>query len=438
MGLSCAHDDPVAGLSAGARAALERAAVVVGSDRQRAAIAPLVPTGTEQLPIGGDLAGLDVAGDRPGPTVVLASGDPGFFGVLRAVRTRWPEPDAITVEPALSSVQAVCAAAGEPWDDAVVLSAHGRDPRPVLHACRRLAKAVVLTGPAFGPAELLGGLDARPRRAVVGERLGSTDARVHTARTPASPGPASPGPAWPAAWLDAGAWHEPNVVVLTDESPETGAGRTRSWATPERETPTAWALPEEAFDHRDGMITKAEVRALALAWLGPGLGDLVWDVGAGSGAVAVECARLGAAAVALDRDPGQVARARANAAAHGVPVDAREGAAPGALADLPDPDAVFVGGGGREIAEVVGACAARGPRVIVTAVAALERVAPAGEALTAAGYTVDGTQLQSARLAPLGEARRLSAQNPVVLVRGVVPSAGAQEVRPAGASEVRP
>ncbi|CAM5498026.1 hypothetical protein SGLAM104S_10200 [Streptomyces glaucescens] len=95
------------------------------------------------------------------------------------------------------------------------------------------------------------------------------------------------------------------------------------------------------------MITKFEVRALALARLGPRLGDLVWDVGAGSGSVAVECARLGAAAVAVEKAADGVERIRANAAAHGVDVHVVHGAAPDALADLADdPDAVFVGGGG--------------------------------------------------------------------------------------------
>ncbi|GAA3239433.1 hypothetical protein GCM10020256_60510 [Streptomyces thermocoprophilus] len=110
--------------------------------------------------------------------------------------------------------------------------------------------------------------------------------------------------------------------------------------------PAVWALPEDAFAHRDSMITKFEVRALALARLGPRPGDLVWDVGAGSGSVAVECARLGAAAVAVEKTADGAARVRANASAHGVDVRVVHGSAPAALAGLDDPDAVFVGGGG--------------------------------------------------------------------------------------------
>jgi precorrin-6Y C5,15-methyltransferase (decarboxylating) CbiT subunit len=112
------------------------------------------------------------------------------------------------------------------------------------------------------------------------------------------------------------------------------------------------------------MVTKAEVRALALARLGPRPGVLVWDVGAGSGSVAVECARLGAAVIAVDRDPAQCARVATNADRHQVGIRVVSGAAPQVLDGLPDPDAVFVGGGGTD---VVRAVAARRPARIVVA-----------------------------------------------------------------------
>ena len=92
------------------------------------------------------------------------------------------------------------------------------------------------------------------------------------------------------------------------------------------------------------MITKSATRAFVLSRLGPGPGDLIWDVGAGSGSVAIECARLGAAAIAIERDPESCARIRRNTERHEVHVQLIEGEAPGALHGLPDPDAVFVGG----------------------------------------------------------------------------------------------
>lgn len=167
------------------------------------------------------------------------------------------------------------------------------------------------------------------------------------------------------------------------------------------------------------MVTKAEVRALVLARLAPGLGDLVWDIGCGSGSVAIECARFGAAVTAVDTDPAQVDRTARNAAAHQVPVHVVHGAAPDVLGELADPDAVFIGGGGTRIADIAEAAAARKPRVIVSALAAVERVGTLSSALRSNGYRADGVQLSVARLAALpGDATRLAAQNPVFVLWG--------------------
>ncbi|MGW5582242.1 precorrin-6Y C5,15-methyltransferase (decarboxylating) subunit CbiT, partial [Micromonospora chokoriensis] len=177
-----------------------------------------------------------------------------------------------------------------------------------------------------------------------------------------------------------------------------------------------WALPEIRYAHRDSMITKSEVRALVVARLRPRLGRLVWDVGAGSGSVGIECALLGAAVLAVEQDPGAGATIRANATAHTVTVRLVTGRAPEALAGLPEPDAVFVGGGG---ADVLAAVVARRPERVVLTLAALDRVAPAVGLLRAAGYTVEGSQLSAARLADLpGGSIRLAATNPVVVLTG--------------------
>jgi precorrin-6Y C5,15-methyltransferase (decarboxylating) len=146
----------------------------------------------------------------------------------------------------------------------------------------------------------------------------------------------------------------------------------------------------------------------------------VWDVGAGSGSVAVECARFGARAVAIDRDPEQCARVRANAARHGVHVQVEHGTAPDGLADLPTPDAVFVGGGD---APVLAAVLARAPTRVVVALASVDRIRPVRDTLRTAGYDTDGCQLQSARLADLPNGSiRLAPANPVTLLWGTRPN----------------
>jgi precorrin-6Y C5,15-methyltransferase (decarboxylating) len=330
--------------------------------------------------------------------VVLASGDPGFFGIVRALREA-VGPASLRVLPAVSSVATAFARAGLSWDDAMVVSAHGRDPGPAVNVCRRYPKVAVLTEPGFGPAQLGAALAGLDRHLVVAERLGHPDEWV----TDASPEGAANR-----------TWAEPNVVLVLAP----GTASEKGWAFPARASATRWGLDDDAFDHRDGMVTKAEVRALALAWLGPGPGDLVWDVGAGSGSVAVECARLGAAVIAVEPDPEQQGRIAANATRHGVPVEVVAGRAPEALAALPDPDAVFAGGGGPDLEAILAESARRTRRSIVVALATLERVGPARETLTKAGLEVTGTMLHASRLAPLGSGHRLAAANPVVLLGG--------------------
>ena len=172
------------------------------------------------------------------------------------------------------------------------------------------------------------------------------------------------------------------------------------------------------------MITKAEVRAFALARLAPAPGTLVWDVGAGSGSVAVECARFGAAVIAVERHQRRCERIKANAQRHAVDVRTVHGEAPPALDGLPAPDAVFVGGGGPTVVEAV---AARHPARIVVALAAIERAGPTHAALTGAGYAVDGVLLQASRLAALpGDVHRLAATNPVFLLWAAAEPGGAR------------
>jgi precorrin-6Y C5,15-methyltransferase (decarboxylating) len=197
---------------------------------------------------------------------------------------------------------------------------------------------------------------------------------------------------------------QPNIVIV--EGDETAPRATR------------WALPEDAFEHRAGMITKAEVRALALAALGPGTGDLVWDVGCGSGSVAIECARLGAAVIGIDADPEAIALTIRNAASHDVPVRAITGTAPHALAGLPEPDAAFVGGGGDALPAILDHVAPVTRRAVVVTVALIDRIAPAMERLTEHGLDVTATTLQANRLRPLAGGHRLAAENPVTVIVG--------------------
>ncbi|MFC8950071.1 MULTISPECIES: precorrin-6y C5,15-methyltransferase (decarboxylating) subunit CbiE [Streptomyces] len=407
----------VVGMGAGAPPGADVAAgaeLVVGGRRHLDAVR--LPEGAERVVLGALAPALDTVAEYVAegrPVTVLASGDPGFFGIVRVLAERFGA-QRLDVRPGVSSVAAAFARVGLPWDDAVVASAHGRDLRTAVNLCRAYPKVAVLTGPGAGPAELGAALRTDPRVLVVASALGSGEERVERV-TPAE----AAGRDWGAAV---------SVVLCLDEA--RALGPVRSVAGP-RAGAAGWALEESAFAHRDSMITKFEVRALALARLGPRPGDLVWDVGAGSGSVAVECARLGAAVTAVEKTPDGVERVRANAAAHGVDVRVVHGAAPAALSRLDDPDAVFVGGGGRELPAIVAACARRARRSVVVAMAALDRVPAAREALVDAGLECDGVLLQSSRLAPLpGDVTRLAATNPVFLLWGVRPHSRTEGVSP--------
>jgi precorrin-6Y C5,15-methyltransferase (decarboxylating) len=368
--------------------ALAEARTVIGARRHLEA-AP-IPETAERKELKHLDDALDALARSPGPVVVLASGDPGFFGIVRAVRARGIAPAVI---PAVSSVALAFARLGLDWDDALVLSAHGRDPGKALAAALAHPKAAILTAP--GTAATLGAaLRAAGKQVYLAECLGTARERLA---------------AFDAATVPA----DPNILISLGEQ-QPGEPR---WLGGHQGAPPGWALPEDAFAHRDSMITKAEVRALVLARLGPAPGRVIWDVGSGSGSVAIECARFGAHVIAIEADQDQCDRIAGNAATHGVRVQLRHGRAPEALEDLNPADAVFAGGGDHAVLEA--AIRHARPGTIVVTLAAVSRVAETAALLTAHGYRTGGVQLQASRLRPLPNGQlRLAAENPVFVLWG--------------------
>jgi precorrin-6Y C5,15-methyltransferase (decarboxylating) len=387
-------------LSAEAEGLLEEAVLVAGGNRH---LELLGVEGKRAVVLKGDLSeALGQIEETEGPVVVLASGDPSFFGIVRLLVRRFGREN-LRVLPGVSSVALAFARAGLTWDDAVTVSAHGRDPRRAVNVCRSHPKVAVLSSPEFGPADLARQLEGWGRTFLVAERLGEADERVFR------------GAVTEIASME---WRDPNVVLVLDEE---RALEGKGWISSGLKSPDRWALPEASFEHRSGMITKSETRALVLAHLGPGPGDLVWDVGAGSGSIAIECARLGAAAIAVERDPESCTRIRENATRHGASVRVVEGEAPDALRDLPEPDAVFVGGSGSGFEEIVKLCAVRARRSVVLSLITLEKIMPAGEVLQVCGLEVETTLLQASRVKGIGTLHRLAAETPIFVVRGRKP-----------------
>ncbi len=170
-----------------AAAVISSAAMVAGAGRHLAAAG--IPAGPRRVEITRLDAVLDEICQATGPVAVLASGDPGFFGIVRALRARGIVPQVI---PAVSSVALAFARLGLDWDDALVLSAHGRPPRPVTAAALAHPKVAILTGPGEGTAQLAAALLAAGRRVHVAERLGEPGERVAELTEAAVPGLADP------------------------------------------------------------------------------------------------------------------------------------------------------------------------------------------------------------------------------------------------------
>ncbi|WP_274556160.1 precorrin-6y C5,15-methyltransferase (decarboxylating) subunit CbiE [Streptomyces spiramyceticus] len=376
-------------LTAAARSALAAATLVAGAAHHLAL--PEVPPGAERVRLGSvDLAARRIAGHR-GTAVVMADGDPGFFGVVRTLRAPQHGLE-VEVVPAVSSVATAFARAGMPWDDAQIVVAHRRTLRRAVNVCRAHTKVAVLTSPGAGPAELALLLQGVHRTFVICEELGTEREQVTVLTSDKAADHV---------------WRDPNVVIVIGGSagppghaapaaPGGGwiAARDPAYPPPVR----GWALPAQEYGEGAAVLGEGEsagLRAAQLARLGPRTGDLVWDIGSGSGALAVEAARFGAAVIAVDSDAGACDRTAAAARRFGVQLQVVHGNAPHVLEDLPEPDVVRIGGGG---VPVVSACADRRPERIVTHAFTRDEAEAIGRALAESGYAVECALLQSVEL----------------------------------------
>lgn len=314
------------GLPEASRAALRAADVVLGGGARQLGLLPAEVT-AERVPWPSPLRPAVpalLAAHAGRAVAVLASGDPMFHGVGRAL-AEVLGPDRLRVLPHPSSVAYACARLGWPQEDTETVTLVGRPLDALsaaLHDGRRL---LVLSAGAGTPAEVAALLRARgygPSRLRVLEQLGHPD-RERALRGTADGWPHPPG--------------DPLNIVAVECVRAPGAPRLG--AVP--------GLPDDAYEH-DGQLTKRHVRAATLAALAPAPGELLWDIGGGSGSVGIEWMRVHRAcrAVAVERDPVRAERIARNAAALGVPgLRVVTAAAPDGLTGLDAPDAVFVGGG---------------------------------------------------------------------------------------------
>jgi len=340
-------EDGVEGLAPAAKALIANAKLVIGG-RRHLALADGLPTGEcvpWQSPIADSIPA--ILANRGAPVTVLASGDPYCFGIGAMLSAHVPPEETICL-PAPSALSLACARLGWALDDVTALSLCGRPIHTLAPALQPNRRVLVLSADAATPGEVASYLVARGfGHSVlhVLEALGGPRERVRT--------------------VTADRFGYNDVEALNLIAIEVAA------SDDAKVIPLASGLPDEMFEH-DGQITKREIRAVTLSSLGPRAGELLWDIGCGSGSIAIEWLLRHPAmkAIAVECDAVRSARAAANSAELGVPrLEIVTGAAPAALEALPQPDAIFIGGGGN--AEVIGTCWAAlrpGGRLVANAV----------------------------------------------------------------------
>lgn len=376
-------------LTAEASEAIHTAQLLIGAKR----LLELLPdTGAQKIPEYRPQEIVSLLHTHPAEECcVLYSGDSGFYsgaaGLLPLL-----EGMEVRVLPGISSLQAFSAQLGEPWQEWNLCSAHGAACDPV-QAVMQGKKAFFLTSGAESPGELCAELTAAGLGTLqisVGENLGGDRMQIlHgtaaecTQRTFA-----------------------PLNVMLADAAP--------------RYQRRVAGIPDEEFLREKVPMTKQEVRAAVLAKLAPTPEEVCWDVGAGTGSVSVELSYAAKNVWAVEQKPEAVELIRRNREKFCAwNLHVIEGTAPEAFAKLPMPDAVFVGGSGGQLREILNAAVQKNPQVrICVSAIALETLQGAVSALEQLGYAPEVTQISVSRTRAAGSLHLLLAQNPVFLITG--------------------
>ncbi len=370
--------------------------------------------------------------------VLLASGDPLLFGIGRRMITEFGSEN-VEIHPDLSSMQEAFARINEAWDDAVFISLHGGPdiakrrtlpyevediPRLLEHS----GKMGVLTDRENNPVvigRVLQSAFHSPKSSIimfVCERLGYPDEKI-TRGAPEE--------------ITGMSFSDPNVVIIqktekreqkTGEEKQ-GKEEVRS-SGPEFHAPQAalfresirFGLTEDDILHSRGSITKDEVRAVTIHKLRVPQKGTFWDIGAGSGSLSLEAARLcpGLRIIAVEKDGDRIGTLRSNVFRFNIGnVDVIHGTAPDALRGLPGPDRVFVGGSGGNLNEIVEFAAKKMPSgIMVVNAVAIDTLHDAVSCLESLGFAVEVSEVSVSRSKVVAGKRLLSALNPVFVVKG--------------------
>jgi precorrin-6Y C5,15-methyltransferase (decarboxylating) len=399
-------DDGPEGLTAAARQIVQGAEVLFGA---RQSLAGIATTKAEKIEIGSDLDSIVRKIEAAGPkrVVVLATGDPLFYGTARYLCDRLGKAR-FEVQPHVSSMQLAFARVKESWDDAYLTNLATQPLEFVVEKSRTAAKVGLFTTDSAPPKAVAQALLDRKIdyfTAYVCENLGSPDERV------------TQGELAEVAGQD---FAPLNVMILVrkpDVPDRPAAMRGRK----------LFGNPDESFlqsQPKRGLLTPAEVRVVALSLLDIGPTSTVWDVGAGSGSVAIEAAQIasGGSAYAIEMDPEDYALIASNAERFQVrnltPI---LGKAPEAWSGLPAPDAVFVGGTGRQVRQIVALAfdQLRAGGRLVANVGSIENVAAVREVLLAKADDAQVLMINIARGNDQLERLHFEAMHPTFLVSAV-------------------
>ena len=375
-----------------ARQALKESGLVLGPRRLLDAAASVVPDREYRQAVRPEDI-LEALSRYTGEQAcVLLSGDSGFYSGARRLLPLLGGCE-VQVLPGISSLQLLAARLGRPWQDWELCSAHGVECDPLAAVCCG-RPCFFLTGGQLTPAALctrlrdagLGQLSV-----TVGENLGSREERI------------SNGTA--AAFTEQS--FAPLSVLLTEAA-----------ARFPRRTP---GLPDALFIRQDKIpMTKQEIRAAALAKLAVGPEDVCWDIGSGTGSVSIELALQARAVWAVEREEDAYKLAKENREKFGAwNLRLIRGEAPDVLKELPKPDAVFVGGSGGKLREILCEAAKANPKArICVAAIALETLQQACDSFLELGIDTEITQIAVSRSRAVGSLHLMTAQNPVYLILG--------------------
>jgi precorrin-6Y C5,15-methyltransferase (decarboxylating) len=344
---------------------------------------------------------------------LLASGDPLFFGIGRLAVLEFGA-DRVEIFPDLSCIQIAFSRIREPWDDAFLMSLHG-GPYPgkrrltkhrindIPGILERHRKIAILTDRENNPSMIASLLNASPAASssapyiYVCEKLGYSDERI-IGGTPAE--------------ISRMSFADPNVVVILRQGEMSAAALPR----------ISFGITEKEIDHSKGLITKDEIRAVAIHKLRCANGGVFWDIGAGSGAVSIEVAGLcpDMKIYAVEKERDHITNIKANIERfRAANIEIVEGEAPEALGGLPVPDRVFIGGSGGRLSEVIGLISmAMETGIVVVNAATLETLHEALEDLSLNGFGTDVSEISVSRSMRVGNRRHMSALNPVFIVKG--------------------